>query len=71
MDDDYSYVPTGEAEDWTYEGLKVYDHMKYFQDRNTFVETFLTEDGFECFYELPRQEWTEEIKKLAKEKGML
>ena len=71
MDEDRSFVSTGKPEDWTYEGMKVYNYMRYFKDKNTFVETFLGEDGLEYSNETPRQKWTDEIKNFAKEKGIL
>ena len=68
---DLSFVPTGEAETWTDEGMKVYSYMRYFKDRDTFIETYIREDGFECSTTWPRGSWTDEIKALAKEKGYL
>ena len=69
--EDLSYVPTGKPEDWTYKGMKVYNYMEYFPDKNTYVETFIAEDGMSYEATVPRHQWNEEIKKLAKEQGIL
>ena len=67
--EDQSFVPTGKSEDWTDEGLKVYNNMEYFQDANTFVQVYIREDGLECSYTIPRHQWTDKIKRKAKEQG--
>lgn len=69
--EDRSYVPTGKPEEWTDDGLKVYDYMEYFKDANTFVQTYFREDGLECSYTIPRYLWTDKIKQKAKEKGYM
>lgn len=69
--EDHSYVPTGKPESWTDEGMKVYDYMEYFKDTNTFIRTYIREDGLECSYTIPKHLWTEEIKQKAKEQGII
>lgn len=69
--EDQSYISTGKPESWTHNGLKVYDYQWYFNGDKEFIETFFTEDGLCWENTIPKFEWTEEIKNLAKEKGIL
>ena len=69
--EDRSFVSTGKPESWTYKGMKVYDYQCYFTRSNEFIETFICEDGLSYEFSVPKHQWTEEMKRKAKEQGII
>lgn len=53
-------------EDWTYNGMKVYNFRRGINSQGYYFETFDTEDYSSWGTRIPESEWTDEIKEFAK-----
>ena len=62
---DFPYEPYGEPEDWTWNGMKVYNYSWKFSPDLSFIETFCTEDGRDWMKVTERKDWTNEMILLA------
>lgn len=59
------------VEDWTYNGMKIRNFQQIFNNMNDFVESFETEDGQEFMSVTHQRDWTDEMKELAKLRGII